>query len=80
MSTASWPGLNVDRTLRYTVRNAPRGQVLHAVAYRRLLAPSGRIDIWETSTNRLWETSTNRRGEHIEDGTRSREGYHAETP
>ena len=41
------PWINVDETLRYRIVNrAPAGaRVLHEVAYRRILAPSGRIYI-----------------------------------
>jgi Dolichyl-phosphate-mannose-protein mannosyltransferase len=43
------PGVNGDQSLRYTIRNSPPadGRMLHAVAYRRVLSPSGRIYIWE---------------------------------
>lgn len=39
------PWINVEETLRYGIVNrAPAGaRVLHEVAYRRILAPSGRI-------------------------------------
>jgi 4-amino-4-deoxy-L-arabinose transferase-like glycosyltransferase len=43
------PEVNSRYPLRYTIRNLPAtdGQVLHSVAYRRLLAPSGRIYVSE---------------------------------
>jgi hypothetical protein len=43
------PSVNGNKALRYMLRNRPPtgGRVLHAVAYRRFLSPSGRVYVWE---------------------------------